>query len=61
MFARYGVKEYWIVDPVAAQIELRALDGGTYRLHQVASREAEVRSATFAGLSFSAAKIFQLR
>lgn len=39
MFARYGVSEYWIVDPVIGCIEIRVLEAGAYRLAQVASRE----------------------
>ena len=32
MFARYGVREYWIVDPFSRTIEVNGLRGNTYAL-----------------------------
>lgn len=58
MFAAYGVPEYWIVDPISRRIEVRALDGGAYRLAQAASAEGIVRSVVFPNLTFAAARLF---
>ena len=58
MFAAYGVPEYWIVDPVARRIEVRALDDGVYRPAQVAAADDIVRSVVFPNLTFAAARIF---
>ena len=58
-FARYGVPEYWIVDPRARQIEVHVLDGGDYRVTQVASGAATVRSALLPDLTFEAARTFE--
>ncbi len=58
-FARYGVPEYWIVDPLARQIDVHVLDGGDYRVTQVASGEATVRSAVLPDLTFEAARVFE--
>ena len=33
LYARAGVAEYWIVDPVARMVEIYSLDGAGYRLH----------------------------
>ena len=57
MFARYGVLEYWIVDPVRLEIEVHALENG-YRRAQVATGVDTVRSVLFPDLSFAAASIF---
>lgn len=32
LYARFGVREYWIVDPVHASIDQFVLDGGRYQL-----------------------------
>ena len=42
-FARYGVPEYWIVDPVLKQIEVHALRDGAYRETQVRMSKAAVK------------------
>ena len=37
MFARYGVREYWIIDPVEERLEIHTLTPGGYELAQVAT------------------------
>ena len=58
MFARYGVPEYWIVDPVRMQVEVHVLDCGDYRQAQIATADDTVRSVLFPDLAFTAAGIF---
>ena len=58
MFARYGVPEYWIVDPVDRQVEVHVLEDGAYRQAQVATGGNIVRSVLLPDLSFTAAGIF---
>ena len=58
MFARYGVCEYWIVDPILEQIEVHALEDGAYRRAQVASGDDIVRSVLLPNLTFEAARAF---
>jgi Uma2 family endonuclease len=58
MFARYGVPEYWIVDPAAAAIEVYELDAGRYELRATSSGDEELRSRTLPGHSFVASSIF---
>ena len=60
LFARYGVPEYWIADPLARQIEVHALEGGVYRETQVASGDETVRSVLLPDLTFEAARVFEL-
>ncbi len=58
MFARYGVPEYWIVDPVRLEIEVHALEDGAYRHAQTATGGDTVRSVLLPDLSFPAARLF---
>ena len=48
-FARYGVPEYWIVDPALERIEIHVLDAGACRLAQAASPGDTVRPVLLAG------------
>ena len=58
MFARYGVPEYWIVDPFSRQIEVCVLAAGAYRRAQAASAGDTVRSVLLPDLTFDAARVF---
>ena len=57
-FARYGVPEYWIVDPALERIEIHVLDACACRLAQAASPGDTVRPVLLAGLTFDAARVF---
>ncbi len=58
MFARYGVPEYWIVDPDEQRIEVHALGSDGYAVAQIATGADEVRSAILPGLTFVASSVF---
>jgi Uma2 family endonuclease len=58
LFARYGVPEYWIVDPDAEVIEVHRLEASGYLLMQRASRDDEVQSAVVCGARLRAGRIF---
>jgi Uma2 family endonuclease len=61
MFARYGVREYWIVDPAAESIEVYALTGGAYALQQRASGADVFAPEILPGLTFPARSLFPAR
>ncbi len=44
MFARYGVREYWIIDPVKERLEIHTLARSGYELAQVATGPFPIRS-----------------
>ena len=58
MFARYGVPEYWIVDPVGQQVEIHVVEDGVYHRAQVATGGDIVRSVLLPDLTFEVAGIF---
>ena len=58
MFARYGVPEVWIVDPLRQRIEVHVLADGAYQLEQAARRDDTVLSVLLPDLTFPAARIF---
>ena len=58
MFARYGVPEYWIVDPVQEVIEVLRLEAGSYVLVQRAAGDAAVESAVVPGAALRAGSLF---
>ena len=58
MFARYGVNEYWIVDPPSRTIEIYERVGSDYELRTTASGDAVITSSTLVGCSFRAGSTF---
>jgi Uma2 family endonuclease len=58
MFARYGVPEYWIVDPVNECIEVHRLEAGSYVLVQRATGDDEVRSVVAPRATLRAGGVF---
>lgn len=59
IYARYGVKELWIVNPDSRTIEIYHLQKDTRQPVAVHDAKAVFGSATFPGLKLSAAKIFK--
>jgi Uma2 family endonuclease len=57
-FARYGVPEYWIVDPVNEAIEVHRLEADRYALAQCASGDEGITSTVLPGATLRAGRIF---
>lgn len=58
LFARHGIPEYWIADPIARRVEVNALEQGAYRCAQIATPGDTVRSVLFPDLTFAAGRLF---
>lgn len=58
LYARYGVKEYWIVSPYPSLIEVFLLDGDSYRIERVFSDQDMLTSPTFRELTIDLRTIF---
>ncbi len=58
LLARFGVPEYWIVDPVRNTLEIHLLRGPAYERVAAHDEHEQVQSPTLADLSFPAARVF---
>lgn len=58
LYARGGVREYWIVDPASYTIDVLSLHGDAFHRLQLASREAMVVSPVLGGAAFAVSEIF---
>lgn len=58
LYARHGVKEYWIVTPWPSLVEVLLLEGGRYVVHHVFDKNDTLISPTFPGLQVRLADVF---
>jgi Uma2 family endonuclease len=58
LLARFGVPEYWIVDPARNSMELYVLRSGVFELTRTAGGDEVVTSVTLPALSFSTEVVF---
>jgi Uma2 family endonuclease len=59
LLARYGIPEYWLVDPRELGVEIYCLQSGSYVLARSTSHDDVVRSTVLPDLAFPAGVIFQ--
>ena len=57
LYARFGVREYWIADPANRSIEVLALKAGRYELHCAAEEKGKLTSLVLPGLEFDLSAI----
>ncbi len=59
LYARHGVKEYWLVDPEAATVAVLLLDGGELKVAGVYGIGDTLTSVTLEGFSIALADVFR--
>ena len=57
LYARFGVKEYWIGDPANIALEVLTLKSGIYEIHCSAEEKGKITSIVFPGLEFDLTEI----
>ena len=57
VYARHGVREYWLVEPAAGSVAVHELTPQGYRLVSTATADGAVRSCTLPGLAFAVCSI----
>ena len=58
LYARHGVREYWIVDPFSKTVEVLELTGGEYRVHSKTADRGKLTSSVLHGLDLSLSMVF---
>ena len=59
IYQKFGVKEYWLVDPKKEWIEIYTLEEGSYQLHQRARKTGTVQSKLLNGFSVELIELFK--
>jgi Uma2 family endonuclease len=57
LYARFGVREYWIGDPANKALEILTLKAGSYELHCCAEEKGKLTSPLLPGLEFDLSEI----
>ncbi len=57
LYARFGVKEYWIVIPESEEIEVYVLKNNTYQLYKIYSRGGILESSMLKGVTIELKEI----
>jgi Uma2 family endonuclease len=57
LYARFGVKEYWIGDPANRSLEILTLKDGRYELHCAAEEKGRLTSLVLTGLEFDLTEV----
>jgi len=60
IYARYGIDEYWLIDPEDEAIEVLVLKKDRYMVFSCARRKGRVRSKVLQGFSISLDEVFPL-
>jgi Uma2 family endonuclease len=57
-YARFGVKEYWIVDPASHAFEILVLEDKRLVVHAIAAESGRVESKLLTGLTIDLTEVF---
>ena len=59
LYAKFGVKEYWLVNPASRSIDIYRLSGRTLKLAATLGEDDEITSPLLPGYSYKLASIFR--
>jgi Uma2 family endonuclease len=59
LYARSGVREYWLVTPFPSMVEVLSLKRGAYVVHAVYGKEDVLASPVFTGLRVPLREVFE--
>ncbi len=59
IYEKYGVREYWLVDPVSKTVEVYSFENQRFKLKQLADETGEVESVVLEGFKIGVAKVFE--
>lgn len=57
LYERFGVREFWLIDPANEVAEIFTLSNGKYELHAFAAQQGRVHSRVLEGFSFTVEEI----
>jgi Uma2 family endonuclease len=58
LYAKYGIREYWIIDPEYKNVEVLSWTETGYRIQAVVPKECMLKSSLFPDLSINLSEIF---
>ena len=58
LYARHGVKEFWLVDPYAKQVIVMLLKDGSYEIVGIYREDDTLRSPTLEGFELDLSRVF---
>lgn len=58
IYEKYGVQEYWIVDPVYKTVEVYVLENVMFQLHALVEEEGKLKSTVLPGFEIVIEQIF---
>ena len=59
LYARYGVREYWLLDPESESVEIRKLEGDSFVMHGSGRGDAELSSSLDDALRIVPSRFFR--
>jgi Uma2 family endonuclease len=60
VYAREQVKHVWFVDPIAKTLEVLALDGPSYRIHEVFGGDVKIRALPFDAIELNLGALWDM-
>ncbi len=59
LYERFGVREYWIVDPAYQSVEVFRLENDRYQLFSTVEKSGKIASSVLPGFHLEVSKIFE--